>query len=258
MLWLSKALLGVLFVLMAPCTALATSFEAVAFQAQDGVLVHADLYASKKGFDGPVMVLFHQAGANAAEYETIAPRLLRLGATVVAVDQRSGGRMFGKNNRTVAGLMGRTADFNEAFADLQAAVEWVAAQGQPTSVVVWGSSYSAASVFRLASLRPDVDAVLAFSPGEFLGSEHNVGGYAALVKVPTYVTAGEGGEVLEARVIFDAVASAQKTFHRPEAGVHGASTLRADRNPSGAAQNWVSVQAFLLRHVKGLRSPSAP
>ncbi|MFT4571892.1 MAG: dienelactone hydrolase [Hyphomicrobiaceae bacterium] len=237
-----------------PPSALAQTPEPVVFSAADGVRVYADLYRGPLGFRGPLVILYHQAGSNAAEYETIAPRLVQLGATALAVDQRSGGRLFGLGNRTAAGH-GKRADFNEAFADLEAALDWSIQRGAGARLVVWGSSYSAASVFRLAAARPEIDVVLAFSPGEFLGSEHSVAGYARQVRVPTFVTAGEGSELIEARAIFDAVASTDKMFHHPRVGVHGSSTLRPDRNPAGASENWRAVEEFLLKYVGGLRQP---
>lgn len=253
---LPSLLISIIALLGLPLVALARTPEPVVFKAADGVRVYADLYRGPRGFDGPVIILFHQAGSNAAEYETIAPRLVELGATALAVDQRSGGRLFGLGNRTAAGL-GRRADFNEAFADLEAAVGWSVEHGAGFSLVVWGSSYSAASVFRLAAANSEIDVLLAFSPGEFLGSQHSVAGYAAQVKVPTFVTAGEGSEVREARIIFDMTAASKKTFYEPQAGVHGSSTLRPDRNPAGAGANWRAVESFLLENVAGLRSQTA-
>ncbi len=230
--------------------------EVVTFEAADGVRVWADLLRGPRGFAGPVVLLFHQAGSNAAEYEPIAPRLRAMGATTLAVDQRSGGRLFGSINRTATAL-GRPADFLEAYRDLEAALAWARERSGGGPLVVWGSSYSAASVFRLAATHPEIDAVLAFSPGEYLGNDRSVAGDAAGVRVPTFVTAGEGSEVLEARFIFDATAATQKIFYRPRIGVHGSSGLRSDRNPEGAEENWQAVARFLVAHVPGMTAAVA-
>jgi dienelactone hydrolase len=104
--------------------------------------------------------------ASSAEYAPIAPRLARAGFTVLAIDQRSGDGAFGGTNRTAAGL-GRKATYEEALADLEAALAWAKANASGAPVVVWGSSYSAALVFLLAARHPgDVNGVVAFSPGE--------------------------------------------------------------------------------------------
>jgi len=94
-------------------------------------------------------MLFHQAGSNAAEYSPIVPKLVALGFDTLAVDSRSGGRMFDRNNRTVMAL-GRAQPFDAAYADLEAALTWSRQAGYP-GAVAWGSSYTAALVFRLAA-----------------------------------------------------------------------------------------------------------
>lgn len=211
--------------------------------ASDGVKIYSDFYRSPRRPTEGVILLFHQAGSNAAEYAPIAPRLNALGFDALAIDQRAGGRMWGVNNRTAVAL-GRPADFNEAFLDLEAAVVWARREGY-RQIVAWGSSYSAASLFRLSNAHPEVTGLLAFSPGEFLGSEFPVKVAAEKVTVPLYVTAGSGSEVFEARTIFEAARSEYKAFGEPVSGVHGSSTLREDRNPQGALANWIPVEQFL-------------
>lgn len=226
-------------------------------KAADGVHVYGDFYESKHRPPLGLILLFHQAGSNAAEYWPIAPRLAEEGFDAMAIDQRAGGRMWGVSNRTATAL-GRQADFNEAFADLEAAVAWAEAQGY-RRVLAWGSSYSAASLFRLATAHPDLAALLAFSPGEFLGSEHSVVDTARQVSTPLFVTAGSGSEVIGARQIYEAASSKYKVFGEPVAGVHGSSTLREDRNPQGASANWGPVLEFLHK-LLGPRptEPQAP
>jgi dienelactone hydrolase len=192
----------------------------------------------------PLVVLFHQAGSNAAEYEPIAERLVGWGWNALAVDSRSGGKMWGRNNRTVMRL-GRSTDFLTAYADLEAAVEWARARGYTDPLVVWGSSYTSALVFRLAAEHPEVDAVMSFSPGEYLGPEEPVRAWASKVTVPIFVTTATGHEVATARRILDASPSSRKTQYEPRVGVHGSSTLRTDRDPGGAEENWGAVRAFL-------------
>jgi dienelactone hydrolase len=216
----------------------------VSLRAADGVDVSADLYANDAGSRAPLVLLFHQAASNAGEYSDIAPRLVALGWNALAVDSRSGGRMWSRTNRTVMRL-GRSTDFLAAYADLEAAVAWAKERGYAAPLAVWGSSYTSALVFRLAAEHPEVGAVLSFSPGEYLGPDEPVRGWAARVKVPVFVTTATGHEVAAAKRILDASPAAVKVQHVPDVGVHGSSTLREDRNPGGTDGNWAAVTGFL-------------
>jgi pimeloyl-ACP methyl ester carboxylesterase len=114
-------------------------------------------------------------------------------------------------------------------------------------VILWGSSYSAALVFELAAKHPkDVSALLAFSPGEYLGPGTPVTSAAAKVRVPVFISVGSAAsETAEAQPIFAAVTTKAKTFYRPKIGVHGSSTLIPSKNAAGADANWKAVDRFL-------------
>lgn len=217
----------------------------ITLTASDGVKVYA--WESSTGDKSkPIILLFHQAGSNHAEYDPIVPELVRAGWNTLALDQRSGAERWGQPNRTVKEL-GRSATYKEALKDLQAAVAWPKTAGYTGKVVVWGSSYSSSLVFLLAAQEPAVSAVLSFSPGEYLGGETTVKDAAKQVKVPVFITSAKSKEeVEEAKGIFNAVAAAKKTQFVPQvAGVHGSSTLRKDRNAKGVDENWAAVRAFL-------------
>lgn len=214
--------------------------EGITLTACDGVKVFATEYRA----DQPkaTVLLFHQAGSGKGEYATIAPRLAAAGYDALAVDQRSGGTLYGENATVKA--LGHSADYLAAQADLQAAIDWARAQKRP--IVLWGSSYSSALVFLLAAKNPDVTALLAFSPGEYFDDKTLVQTAARKLAIPVYVTvAGRGTEEAAARPIVAAVPGARATFYIPRAGVHGSSTLIAAKNPHGAASNWQPVWAFL-------------
>jgi dienelactone hydrolase len=218
----------------------------ISFVASDKVTIFADYYGGRDA-GRPLILLFHQAGSNRAEYATIAPTLTALGFDALAIDQRSGGSLWGHANETVQHL-GRSEDYGSAFHDLEGALSWAKSSGRSGPIIVWGSSYSAALVFLLAAKHPqDVKALLAFSPGEYLASPSSVRSAAAQLSIPIFVTsAKESGEVAQAKAILDAASARQKVQFVPYiAGVHGSSTLRSDRNPKGAAENWAAVKAFL-------------
>ena len=214
----------------------------VTLQAHDGVSISGLVYEAR----GPkgIILLFHQAGSSKAEYASIAPRLGGAGYTALAIDQRSGGSLFGPNE--TASRLNGSASYEDAKPDLVAALDWAAARHLP--VVLWGSSYSAALVFEVAAEHANqVGAVIAFSPGEYLGKSGAVARASAQVHVPIYVTsASDADEISAARKILAASPATSKTQFVPKFGVHGSSTLIEARDPKGAAENWDHVLAFLM------------
>ncbi len=225
----------------------AASAEPVTLTAVDGVKVYGEFWpaASERA---PLIVAFHQAGSSHAEYVPLVPRVNRAGFSVLAIDQRSGGSLFGGKNQTAAAV-GRAASYDDALPDLEAALAWGHAKAKGAPVLVWGSSYSSALVFLLAAKHPaDVQGVLAFSPGEYLGAPNAVHTAAAQLHVPIFIDeASSKDEIDAARSILNSVASTDKTQYTPKHGVHGSATLRAERNPKGAEENWTAVLAFLAK-----------
>jgi dienelactone hydrolase len=220
--------------------------QRIALKAADGVSVYAWHYAAADK-TLPAILLFHQAGSNHAEYAPIAPRLAGRGYHSLALDQRSGSRMFGQSNRT-ASEYGKDVEYTAALPDLDAALEWPARQGLPARSIVWGSSYSAALVFLLAARHAAaVAGVMAFSPGEYLNDDHAVRNAAAKVQAPVFVTSAlDASEIAAAREIARAVpGSSAVQFVPKRGGVHGSSTLTRDENPTGADENWQAVEQFL-------------
>lgn len=222
--------------------------EHVGLTASDGVKVYGDFYPAARKSEAYIL-LFHQAGSNRGEYAPIAPRLAKLGFNCLAIDQRSGAERWGQGNETVRQL-GRSADYLDALKDMEAALGWARTAKHSSKVIVWGSSYSSALVFLLAAQHPqDVAGILAFSPGEYLGSSSLVHQAAARVSVPIYVTsARDEEEIRAARSILASSPSRVKTQFVPRiGGVHGSATLRADTDPTGEAENWRAVEEFLRR-----------
>ncbi len=219
--------------------------QQITLTAADKVTVFATYYGTGDKAK-PIVLLFHQAGGSGAEYAAIAPKLNALGFNALAVDQRSGGELFGRANRTVKAL-GRSTGYRAALPDLQAALDWARANDSG-KIVICGSSYSASLVFLLAAANPGkVAGVMAFSPGEYLGSTHAVRDAASKLKnVAVFVSSASGrGEIAAARAIVDAVPSAMKTQLVPKHAPHGASALRADANPAGYKEVWAAVERFL-------------
>jgi dienelactone hydrolase len=224
--------------------------EPVTLEAADGVSVFGEVWSAPDRPNGkkpPVIVAFHQAGSNHGEYASIAPRLVAAGFTVLAIDQRAGGDLFGMHNRTVDTL-GHSVDFDAALPDLEAALAWGRRTAAGAPVIAIGSSYSAALVFLLAAKHPgELAAILSFSPGEYLDGRDTVHRAARELRIPVLVdSARSPDEIAAAKSLLDAVPAAGKIQIVPQTGgVHGASTLRADRDPAGAEENWRGVLTFL-------------
>jgi len=209
----------------------------------DRINIRGDLYAAEN--PKAIILLFHQADSSREEYATIAPRLVAAGYTAMAIDQRSGGAMFG-TNETMKNVKHK-AEMVDAEGDLIGAVNWARPFGKP--IILWGSSYSASLVFNVANVYPgEVKAVMAFSPGEYFQDPRMVGRAAATLAVPTYITSSsDPEEIAKARALAARVPGGKAEQYVPATGVHGSSTLIAAKDPKGADANWASALAFLKK-----------
>jgi len=225
---------------------LTPSDSSLILTAADGVKVYARSYATAKP-GAPVVLLFHQAGSSKTEYDPIAPRIVQLGMNVLAIDQRSGGDLYVPGNETVEHLGGSVKDYMSTLPDLEAALTWAKQTHPNAPVYIVGSSYSAALVFLLAARHPhEIAAVAAFSPNEYLPDKNAVHSAAREIHVPVFIdSASDKSEIDAARSIYAVVPSAKKVDYVPTTGIHGASTMRVDRNPGGAEANWSAFSAFL-------------
>lgn len=230
-------------------------------EAADGLLVTVDHWVRDDGGADPTIVLFHQAGGSKAEYDSIAPRLFARGYNVVAVSQRSGGRVFDKagnktHQRYLASLKAKNkrspekgaVPYLDAMPDMKAAVAFAKQAHPGAPVAVWGSSYSSAMVFLLAADDAEIDAVLAFSPGEYLkkkGKRVSVAKAAARVKAPVFI-ATPAKEHKRAAAIAKVVRGKPK-LQLPKGAVHGSSMLNPARSKT-SDQTWKLVEAFLDEH----------
>jgi dienelactone hydrolase len=228
-------------------TSVARAQNDVTITAVDGVRIFGTFYPAPNP-SAPIILLFHQAGSNRWEYAPIGPRLVAAGFSGLAIDARHGGQMWGHSNETAVRL-DHEASYLDALADLEAALAWARKENPSRKVIIWGSSYSSCLVFVLAAKHPgEIAGLLSFSPAEYFQNKTLVHDAAAKVEIPVFITSARDAEEEEAaRSIFDATAGNKGSvlFVPNTAGVHGSSTLRADRNRKGAAENWTAVLAFL-------------
>ncbi|MGA9422712.1 MAG: hypothetical protein WBW61_10150 [Rhodanobacteraceae bacterium] len=232
-------LLALLFARTAPAG------EPVTLHASDGVSVYGTLTRARADND-KVILLFHQARGNRHEYDPVIPVLTKLGYDTLATDQRSGGNLFGGSNQTVE-ANGNSTDYLAALPDLEAALDWARADHYRTIVTV-GSSYSSSLVILLAARRQSqIAALAAFSPGEYFDDKNLVRNAAAKISIPFFITTDpdEAGNVTE---VLGNAHGDNIVHYRQAAGVHGASTLVASRDPQGYKENLEHFTQF-LHHV---------
>lgn len=220
----------------------------VTFPAADGQKVYGDFYAAGKTQAKTVLLMFHQAGSNAGEYTLTAPQFAKEGYDCLAIDQRSGGNMFHRENRTKASATGKT-DYMAAYSDLQGAVVW-AEKKHYANIIPWGSSYSASLTLKLLGDNPKLKAGLVFSPGEYFGGNNTVKAWAAAVKAPVYFVCTPD-ELRDGRQeLFDALGDRKESELIAYPGsVHGSSTTIQHLSPV-AAMIVYKAKGFLKEHVR--------
>ncbi len=237
--------------LSVPATAVASEpFRTVNFPSGDGLEITADLYDGAGPTSGTV-VLFHQSGSSRGEFRTTGARIAALGFNALAVDLRWG-RTWAEVRNETAARHGTDAIMNAveagdaspwptidaSYEDMRAALEWLDVNGYTGPVYALGSSFSATLALRLGA-EEHVDAVLAYSPGEYDDSRPEMArGWAARLEIPLYAVAAPDEAALVGPV-FEAASSAGSRFFQAIDGDHGASVLDA------GSSNWQDLASYL-------------
>jgi pimeloyl-ACP methyl ester carboxylesterase len=185
------------------------------------------------------------------------PRLLDAGYEILAIDQRAGGARLGGTNRTLGDLkLKREYTYCEAYPDLQAALAYAQKLDDHGPLVVWGSSYSAALVLKLAAEHGEALAgVLAFSPASgdpLKGCDPTE--TAESVDVPTLALrpASEMEHEAVAKQLEWLKELGFETYVA-DPGVHGSSMLNPSRVEGNVEPTWKVVLAFLEKVTKPQR-----
>ena len=222
----------------------------VTFNSKDGIKLYADIYNSKKGKSAPLIMLFHQGGGDVrGEYATIIPRLQKLGYNIMATDTRQGGTRFG-TNRTMANIK-KEFGYCDAYQDLEAALDFVKNEGFTGKRIAWGSSFSAALVFQLASKRGnDLAGILGFSPasgGPMAACKPSL--YATGVKIPA-LGLRPRREMRTGVIQFAEFKKHGIETYVSENGVHGSSMLVESRVKGDVEPHWKTVLTFIENIIK--------
>lgn len=220
---------------------------AIEIQSSDQINLKADIYYGSDA-DAPMIMLFHQARYSRGEYHEIAPKLNKLGFNCIAVDQRSGKEFNGIENSAYiqANDKGLGTEYEDAYPDLVATLNYVKDSLGCETILAWGSSYSSALVFSLAAEHPEIDGILSFSPGNwFTINEKTTLEHAEQLEIPVFITSTKTEES-EWRVLYNAVNSGDKAFFLPETeGKHGSSALFEVEEEH--ENYWNAVKEFLLK-----------
>lgn len=221
-------------------------------RAADGVTVHGEVYFGDLDRSSPLILLFHQGGSSGrGEYAVLAPWLNAAGFRAIAWDLRAGGELHGVGNRTAAGLKANSEPgFCDASPDLQAALGYVTARKLADRVILWGSSYSGALVFRLAAENAaKIAGVVVFSPASgppMNGCQASRWLSEVSAPVAAFRPASEMARdsSVGQRAIFTAAGA---EFRVVPDGVHGSSMLVDDRTGADMRATRDLVVAWLRR-----------
>ena len=223
--------------------------DKINFNASDGLSITADLYLVNP-VDAPFIILFHQAGWSRGEYLEIAPKLNLLGYNCLAIDQRSGGQINEVTNEThkLAKDKNLGTNYVDALVDINSTIDYVNKTYTSTEkLIIWGSSYSSALSLKIAGDRNDIDAVLAFAPGEYFESLGKSSTYisesAKNIKVPVFITSAKA-EKVNWWSIYKNISIENKWYFLPKTkGQHGSRALW--EKFSEHKNYWNAVQNFL-------------
>jgi|GEM_PF-5461189 dienelactone hydrolase len=228
-------------------------FKPLELDAKDGTKVSADFY-DVGDKSKPVILYCHRAGSSRGEYRVIASILARRGFNGLALDQRSGEKFDGVPNETQRRIVEKNPkaaprfggiQYDAAKPDIEAGLAWVKAQGFTGPLIFWGSSYSSSFAILFAAERPEIKAVLAFAPGEWLKSNGAVTAAAQKMTQPILVIHPEG-EKKVGQPVYDAIASTQKQLVMHAQILHGSNELlRGDKRD----ETWKAVLDFLTLHT---------
>lgn len=211
---------------------------------KDGLKITADLYEVDKAIG--FILLCHRSHYNRAEYRETAPRLNELGYSCLAIDQRSGMKVFGETNETKdrAKAKGLPTGYLDAKPDIEAAIDYAYALNDEKQIILFGSSYSASLALLISTQNDKVKATIAYSPGEYLKGI-NLSNEIKGIKRLTYATSPK----VEIKQVTDVMKNVNPKFiehFKPTVdGFHGSKTLW--KSVSGHDTYWSSLEKFLKK-----------
>jgi len=221
---------------------LSFSQKKVSFQAADGLEITADLYELNE--TNPYVLLFHQNGSSRGEFHEIAGRVTKFGYNCLAVDLRSGKEESYVQNETArrAEELAVSNDLSDCKKDIEAAIAY-AYEKSGKNVVLFGSSFSASLSLIIGKDHPNVEAVIAFSPGEFFSSDFNVREQLDDYQKPVFA-AGMKREEPYLADLLALVPDDKKTIFVPESDEGGYGAKALWESNSSSFEYWLGLLMF--------------
>ena len=219
-------------------------YNKIYFNSKDGLKLTADFYeiSNPKGF----ILLCHRSHCNRAEYRETAPKLNNLGYSCLAIDQRSGMKVFGEVNETKnrAKEKGLSTGYLDAKPDIEAAIDHSFTLNNQKPIILFGSSYSASLVLLISPKTDKVKATIAFSPGEYL-KIINLAEQIKITDKPVFVTSPKK-EIQQVSEVVKFVNKKHVTHFKPQLeGFHGSKTLW--ESVKGNEIYWEALVEFLKK-----------
>jgi len=226
--------------------------KTITFPSEDSLAITADSYIAHN-LTAPFIILFHQAGWSRGEYKEIAPILNSMGFNCIAIDQRSGDKINNVLNQTHkrAVIKNKSTAYLDAYKDMIASLKFVKDKFAKGKIIIWGSSYSAALVFKLAAEHQNlINGVLAFSPGEYFvrfgKSKTFIADFAKTITLPVFITSAHN-EKENWINIYKSLPSEKKQYFVPQTnGNHGSRALWKKFDDS--KDYWKAVSKFLKEY----------
>jgi len=216
--------------------------EKIQFKSKDGLLITADYY-KEEGHKG-IILLCHRSHCNRAEYRETAPKFNKLGYSCLAIDQRSGMKVFGESNETKnrAKEQKLATGYLDAKPDIEAAIDYAFKLNNNTKIILLGSSYSAALSLLIANKSTKIKALMVFSPGEHLKGMV-LSEALKNIQIPVYATSSKK-EIKEVNEVLNHIDKKYITHVKPETeGFHGSKILW--KSVKGFELQWEEMKKFL-------------
>jgi len=210
---------------------------------KDSLPITIDVYEvdNKK----PTILLCHQAGFSRGEYKDTALKLMELGYSCIAIDQRSGREANGVLNETAlaAKQRGLPTGYLDAKQDIEAAIDYMYELNGNQPIVLVGSSYSATLALLIGNESEKVKKIAAFSPGEYYKTI-NVKNSIKNISKPTFVTSSKK-ESLALKELISLVDINFVTHFTPTVeGIHGSRALWS--STKGNVDYWKAFTDFMI------------
>ena len=217
----------------------------ITFMSSDNVTISSDFYETE-AVSKKWMIMCHQEEYSRGEFKEIAQRMIKLNYNCLAIDMRSGGEVNYVPNETAqeAKSLGKAQTLISCEIDILSAIEYVKSREKDAEIVLFGSSFSAALCLKIAKERPDIKAVIAFSPGEFFTPQISIKKIISGISIPIYVGSTKS-EFPYIKEMFEDVKPQKLVIFRPEKadGLHGAKTLWWESPTRN--EYWLSLLFFL-------------